>query len=352
MKKVLVWGLSNNRAGTEAVIVNYASRAEGISFDYLCYDEPLNHWSKLNRNGSRYFVIPTKIKDPVGNAKSLRAFMKAHAREYDVFWFNVNEASNIDPLILAKRYGIPRRIVHMHNSQLVDSKLTRIFHKLNHRKMIDLATDLWACSSNAASFLCEDDNVRILPNFIDAESVVFDGAKREAVRSKLGLNNAFVIGAVGRLTYQKNPLFLVQLLPALIEAGSNAHLMFVGAGELEQSIRDEALLLSVEERVHLVGTQDDVQAYLSAFDVYAQPSHFEGLSISVLEAQFNGLPCVVSQGMSDECIISSNISRLSIDDSEVWVEAILRARRDQGGLLEESKKYDARFVVNKIRELF
>lgn len=341
MKKVLVWGLTNNRAGTEAVIVNYASRIEDISFDFLCYEEPENHWEQLDRNGNRFFVIPSKIKDPLGYYRGISRFMKEHGREYDALWFNVNDAANVDPLKYAVKYGIPKRIVHMHNAHLVDAPLTRFFHRLNRGKLLDLATDFWACSDAAAAFLGHKGNTRIIPNVIDGQRMAFSPEKRAALRTQFGWDDAFVIGSVGRLAYQKHPEFLVELLPRLLERDPRVKLVFVGVGDLAQRLQELGESLRVADSVHLAGSQQDLQGYLSLFDVYAQPSRFEGLGISIVEAQFNGLPCVVSTDVPREVDITTAIEHRSTTDPAAWVDALLAGNRGDVELLPRAQLYDA-----------
>lgn len=352
MKKILVWGLTNNRAGTEAAIVNLASNAHDVSFDYLCYEEPLNHWDKLSRNSSRYFVIPSKMKDPVGNHRAMHEFMKQHASEYDAVWFNINEASNIDLLKLADRYNIPKRIVHMHNSQLVDVPLVRLFHGMNIKKLRRLGTDYWACSEAAASFLHPGGAVRVVPNIIDTESIAFSSEKRDRFRKQFDIEGSFVIGSVGRLTNQKDPAFLIALLPSLLEKDPSVRLVLVGDGELRRSLEELCESLGISDKVIFAGIQDDMQACLSAFDVYAQPSRYEGLGISIVEAQFNGLPCVVSDVVPPECKISTGIELVSTNDRDSWVKALLESNRSRTELLPEAEIYDSKNASALLDELF
>lgn len=349
MKKVLVWGLTNNRAGTEAVIVNYASNIDDVSFDFLCYEDPSVHWNKLDRNGNRYFVIPSKIKNPLAYWRAIGDFMKEHAREYDVLWFNVNDAANIDPLKYAVKYGIPKRIVHMHSSRVADAPLTRFFHGLNRKKLVELATDLWACSDDAAAFLGGDGEIRIVANVIDAGAVSFSEAKRRDIRSRLGLTDAHVIGFVGRLVALKRPEFLIELMPRLLQENPEVRLVIVGAGELEDELVRLSDSLGVSDKVYLVGSQEDMQGYLSAFDVYAQPSCFEGFGISILEAQMNGLACVVSDAVPNAVDVTDGIQHIPTTDVDGWTEALLRGDRAQVHRLSRAKRHDVA-VLSETRE--
>lgn len=352
--RVLVWGLSNNRAGTEMVIYNYVKHAPSISFDFLCYDEPLS-FSDLFEEGSphRYFVIPVKIKHPFAYMRALNAFMREHGSEYSALWFNVNEISNIDLLIYAKRYGIERRITHMHNSEIPDVFITKLFSKLNWRRCLALTTDRWACSDSAGSFLYRGLPYTVIPNMVNAEGCAFSPTKRKDIRARWSFGGSLVIGTVGRLAHQKNHEFLLRLMPSVLEKCRNAKLMIVGDGPLREDLTHLADELGLGDHVVFTGSQPDVQAFLSAFDVYAFPSFYEGLSLSILEAQFNGLPCVMSSGVGEESVISSNVAVVSLDKPQKWVSALLDADRKENTLIVgKAEKYDLGHIDEVASALF
>lgn len=338
--RILVWGLTNNLAGTEAVITTYVQASKEIDFDFLCYDEPINHAQLFQDTNNRYFVIPIKIKHPLANRAALNSFMKKHAEEYSALWFNVNEISNIDLLELSYKYGIPRRITHVHNPSFPDVFITKLFSKKNWKRCLQLTTEYWACSREAGKFLFKGREFQVIPNLVNVNMRQFSERKRNVVRSRYQLNESFVIGSVGRLVEQKNFKFLVRILPDLLKVNPKAVLMLVGNGPLADELKHETKQLGITDKVIFAGVQEDIQAFLSCFDVFALPSYYEGLSLSILEAQFNGLPCVLSTGVGDECIISSNATLLPLDDCRPWIECIAAASREENTLIEErAKKY-------------
>lgn len=337
-KRVLVWGLTNNRAGTETVITTYVKASENIIFDFLCYDEPTNYSYLFDGTENEYFVIPIKIQHPLANKKAINEFMKERGHLYSSLWFNVNEISNIDLLKLAKKYNIPQRITHVHNSSFPNVFITKLFSKLNWHKCLELSTDYWACSEEAGRFLFREKPFRVIPNLIDAEHRRFSEEKRRAIRRRYQIEDSFVIGVIGRLAVQKNVTFLISLLPKLMELKPSVVLMLVGSGSMLSILDELAKDLGVEDSVIFAGSQEDIQGYLSAFDVYAMPSLYEGLGISNLEAQFNGLPCVVSDGVGEKSTISSNVKVASLDNEFAWIDALLSARREEGALIEEKAK--------------
>lgn len=353
--RVLVWGFSNNRAGTEHVIHSIASKLPEVPFDFLCYSAPVAYSDLFDPDSNnRFFTIPVKIKHPVSYFRQLTSFMRDHAGEYKALWMNINDASNIDILKMAKRYGIPRRIVHMHSNCIPDVAVTQVFHRINRQKCSDLATDYWACSDSAGVFLFHGHSFHVLQNTVDVAALAYSEDDRLAIRQKWGISqDAHLIGTVGRLVDEKRPGFLVETLSLLVDSGNDCYLMFVGEGPLKSDLEKQAQEAGVLDRIRFTGAQESVSPYLSAFDVFAFPSVFEGLGIALIEAQFNGLPCVVSDGIVDEAIISSGVTRFSCNDKRAWLDALVKVKRQNCVLIDElASKYDSRTQISEIRNLF
>lgn len=133
------------------------------------------------------------------------------------------------------------------------------------------------------------------------------------IREALGLKNAFVIGHVGHLLQVKNQTFLIQLMPEILKRKANAKLVLLGEEDrpkLERLIHD----LRLEDRVIMTGNVRNVRDYLSAMDVFAFPSLFEGMPLSIVEVQANGLPCVLSTGVPKDVYLTDLIQALSLDE--------------------------------------
>lgn len=344
--RILVWGLSNNRAGTESVIENYSMALPELSFDYLCYDYPDNHQGLLHNGDNRFFVIPVKIKSPLRYKRALSSFMHDHGEEYSSLWFNINDVSNIDLLVEAAKYGIERRITHMHNAGMPDSLITQVFSRLNWGKCLQLTTDRWACSKVAGEFLYGKSEFSIVPNMVDVRRVSFSKEKREKLRSGFGIGDSMVIGSIGRFEPQKNYGFLISVLERLVNQGKDAVLLLVGKGSQQEEIVSLAERAGMVDRVILVGPQDDVQSFYSAFDVAVYPSLYEGLSLAIVEAQFNGLPCVLSETISRETVISDGVEFASIENAQDWVSKISQSKRANASLVKAKAE---RFDISNIR---
>lgn len=348
-----MWGLSNRRAGTEMVVDAYASSAEGASFDFLGYDYPAEFGHLLEGTDNRAFVIPAKSKNPLGYYRELNRFMREHTGEYSALWFNLNNMANIDPLVYAKRYGIERRIVHSHNSSEPPELLLRMFSAVNAARCRRLATDRWACSAVAGEYVFGGEPFRVVPNLIDVERCSFSETGRKRVRERYELEGKRVVGTVGRLCEQKNPMFLVEVFAEALERDSSLRLMFVGEGELRDAVEARAREAGIAEAVVFAGPQSDVRDFLSAFDVFAFPSIYEGLPLALLEAQFNGLPCVVSAAVAEDAVISSTTNAVSLEDKEGWVRALLGAERQAGSLIfDRADAYNLKKASGRAARLF
>lgn len=322
-KRILVWGLTNNKAGTEAVIKNYVLLSKGIVFDFLCYEEPTSYRMLFDNTKNKYFLFPKKSENPIYYYNKLHSFMKHCSKEYDALWMNINDAANVDAIIWAKRYGISKRIIHVHNSQVANMPMIKIFSFLNKQRCLNAATDYWACSELAGKNFFHGQSFTVIPNPVNPKNSLYSDKGRKKIRAAYEIHEEdFVVGAVGRLSYVKNISFLISLFPNLFRINPNMKLLLVGDGDLRPVLEQQVKQEGISGKVIFAGSQDDIADYLSAFDLYVMPSLFEGLPVSLLEAQFNGLPCVVSDAISSEAIISKNVLRVPLEKVDKWINAI------------------------------
>lgn len=150
------------------------------------------------------------------------------------------------------------------------------------------------------------------------------------MREQLKLNDKVVIGHVGNFTSAKNHEFLLRIFKAIVQKEPNARLLLVGGGENGKKIKKKAKELSIEDKVLFMGVRTDVNKLMQCMDVFVFPSLYEGLPVTIIEAQASGLPCVISDRVSNECIVTKEfvtILKLS-DTTEQWAEhVLLRAKQ-------------------------
>jgi glycosyltransferase involved in cell wall biosynthesis len=169
----------------------------------------------------------------------------------------------------------------------------------------------------------------VIPNGVDIQQRSTIG--RAELRQSLGVPpDSLLAVMLGRLEVRKGPLDFVRAAARARDAGSRAHFLVIGDGplraEVEQLIRD----LNIGDRVHLAGHRDDATALLPACDVFVQPSHYEGLSIAMLEALAAGLPMVSTRVAGvDEVLVNREGALLcDIGDIDSLTRHMLELERD------------------------
>ena len=339
-QRVLIFGMTDNPGGAESYVMSiYRSiDREKISFGFLCNTDVIAYEEEFREYGGKVYYIPMRRKHPLRFCRELDRFMKEHAHEYDAIWVNVSSLANIDYLVYAQRSGIQRRIIHSHNVRNTDSALRGILHRINKEHIAEYATDFWACSEAAADWFYQGaarNKAVILPNSVDPERFLFDQAGRDRIRREYHWQDKQIIGNIGRLHFQKNQAFAVEVFSAYHRTDPGSVLVLVGQGEEERSLRNEAERLGLSGCVVFAGVQDSIQDWLSAFDLFLFPSRFEGMSVALIEAQANGVPVLAStEAMEEAHRFNDNVVRLPLEEpAQKWAEMIpgLIGRRTTAG---------------------
>ena len=263
--------------------------------------------------------------------RELREFFATEGKKYDAIWYNAMAIPNLDLLKYAKKYGIKTRIIHSHSSMFKGNKVRQILHNLNRSKLPQIATHFFACSGIAADYMFIDkirSGAQIIQNAIEVDNFSFAEKDRLDLRTELGWNDCRVIGNVGRLDIQKNQPFLIDVFYEAYKKNPNLRLVIIGkvagANSTVDLIKEKIKSYGIEDEVLLAGSQKDMKRWLSSLDLFVLPSIFEGLPLSAVEAQANGLPVLVSDAVTTELKILDSIRYLSLDASiTVWAKAIL-----------------------------
>ena len=366
MYRVLMFGMTENPGGVESFLINYYRHIDRtkIQFDFLCNSyEPVAYEDELKELGGRTFHICARSVNYKTYKAEIEDLFQKHLKEWDAIWVNICSLANIDYLKLAKKYGIERRIIHSHNSQNMDSRLRGMLHKFNKLSIDKYATDYWACSDDAAKWFYKDkmmDKVIVIHNAIDVDRIAFNEQKRQTIRDQYGLKDKFIIGNVGRLHFQKNQSFMLDIFKEYSKKDQDALLVIVGQGPDEKMLKDKTKTLGLEDKVIFTGLQKDIQAWLSSFDVFLFPSVFEGLSIAALEAQANGVPILASEGViPQEVKMCDNFTFYSLDHTATeWADKLEEMKKVQRMSYQKTKQtfiqkgYDIDTEVKKLEELF
>lgn len=266
---------------------------------------------------------------------------------------------------IAMELGIPKVIVHSHSTGVdfkneEERKAVRETHeKFKAEFGKQHATHFCACSMEAAKWLYNDSinekDIIILNNGIDSERFSFNKIKRDELRKKYDLEDKIVVGNVGRFCFQKNPLFLIDSFAKAKNKNSKLFLVMIGEGDLKEEIEKLIEEKKMESDVLLLDWQENIQDYLQMFDVFCIPSNFEGLPITVIEAQAAGLRCLVSDTITGECKITDLVDFLPLE-SLVWCNAINQCsnaymRKNMSDIIKE-KGFDSRIEAKKLEDIY
>ena len=172
-------------------------------------------------------------------------------------------------------------------------------------------------------------------------------------RKSLGIaQDAYVVGHIGRLSKVKNHMFLLRVFQELRARKTNAHLLLVGSGELKEQLTKQITEQHLDECVTLISHRTDIPDLLRAMDVMVFPSLFEGLSVTLVEAQASGLKCVVSDTINPANLLSPETIPVSLDaPAEAWADIVLddALRNEMYGDIEA---YDMNREIHRLERLY
>lgn len=333
---------SMNRGGAENALMNYYRHVDRnkIQFDFLLTDP--NHTlfeDEIHSLGGSVFKVPPLTKtNPFPYFKGLRLFFKNHP-EYKIVHSHTSSKS-VFPLAFARFYGVPVRCSHSHSSS-IERGINGLIRKALMPFLKIVATDYLSCGDQAAKWLYgnrafQSGRVYVFKNVIEADKFRFNTETRNRYRDRYGFSDdTLVLGHTARFCAVKNHFFDIDILHVLRKKGLKAKLLLIGGGELEYAIKERAKEKGVEDDVVFVGVVSNVYDYEQAMDVFLLPSFYEGLPLSIIEAQVSGLPCITTEGkVSNESSVTDLVTYLSLDlGAEIWGEKIMeiwkRPRNDR-----------------------
>lgn len=353
-----------NRGGLETFIMNVYRNInrEKIQFDFLVHNNKEGDYDQeiLELGGNIYYISP-RNKGILKNKEELHNFFLEH-NEYEVIHQHVSSLSYLAPLKVGKKAGIKNRIVHSHSSKLSGKKINLFFHYLNQRKIENIATHKFACSDLAAKWLygskiSNENKYQLVYNGVDLDLYNFNVKGREIIRKELAIKEeTLVIGHVGRFSYPKNHIYLIDVFHEILKKDRNVLLVLVGDGELKDEINKKIIEYGITENVKMLGVRSDIPDLLSAMDILLFPSHYEGLPVTLVEAQASGLKCLVSNKITKQIKITENLEFMNInDDPEKWADSVLKNKnyyRRKQNINLSLKKFEIKVVAKDLENFY
>ncbi len=360
--RVLEIAASLKIGGAEKIArdIGYYSNSDFCQIDYVVFGDKIGEYEKeLQEKGCNVYHLPQPSSSYINYLKELYRLIKRNGYQavHAHTMFNSGWA-----ILIAKICRVPIRISHSHSVDDRPDKnhIQRLYEKVMQLIIVSFSTHYVGCGVKAGEILFGKNlyhkkGVTVL-NGIDTKKFAYSETNREEIRKKLEITNNFVIGHVGHLADVKNQSFLINLMPKILKKNKNATLLLLGEGEDRQKLEKQIIDLDLSQNIIMTGNVTDVYKYLSAMDAFVFPSLYEGMPLSVIEVQTNGLPCVMSDSVPQDVVLTDLIRRLSLKASEdVWVEAICDSKRCTPHIYEEKIRnlgLDSEKMVNKISNLY
>lgn len=321
-KILLINTVPTEKNGVTNVIFNYlmAMNEDCGMFDYVSLNKPEDYYLNIiEKKGGRVFVIPRSSRKLFSYWNSLLNLIKQN--KYDAVHVHGNSHTVVLELTAAKVAGCKIRIVHAHstkcNSITLHKKLAFLFDQL--------CTHRIACGKDAGRFMFGKRPFVVINNGINTDKYAFRIEKRIKIRKHLGWEQCIVIGHVGYFKAIKNQSFIVDVFECIYKQNHNCRLVLIGEGPMREDIQNKLDSKGLSKVACMTGNIDNVNDYLNAIDVIVMPSLFEGVPLTLIEQQANGLPCVVADTITREADKTGNLLFLSLHLSvEEWAQAVIR----------------------------
>ncbi|WP_026528976.1 glycosyltransferase [Butyrivibrio sp. VCD2006] len=312
--------------GMENFIMNIYENIdrERFSFDFAVHDIKENGYEpRIKELGGKVFLLPRMTKHPIKNMTELGRHIKEEG--YDVVVRHTANALVAPQLLAAKKAGAIT-ICHSHNE--TDPK--KIAHVLGRLLLLPNTDVRLACSENAGKWMYGDKSFEVINNAIDLNKFEYKAEKRQKVIDEFHLEGKHIYGHIANFIASKNHLFLMEIFKEIARLDEKAVFICLGEGDLKPEVMQKAKDLGIGDKVIFTGIRHDAENFMSAFDVMVFPSFFEGLPLTLIEAQVSSLPILMSDTITPNVIVTKGLveSKSIQDSAESWAEAAIQLRND------------------------
>ena len=339
-KKILIGFIGDGRGGgVDKFILELIEKLSLVEYKIDLFTNHKNEelLKRMNEKGIGLYQV-CSAKNPIKQYIDIKTIMLK--KRYDVVYFNISTAVPCSGIIAAKKVGVNNIIVHSHSSGLdEENKYIRLFmiwiHKICKNIVSAYATKCVACSQKAGEWLytkriVQSPKFQVLYNSVDLNDFAFKESIRQKIRNQYKIENKKVIIQVANFTYPKNHEFTKEVFKNVIKKDPSYILWLLGGDGKIEKIQKMVEQYKLEGYVFFMGKVENVIDYLQAADIFILPSLFEGYPISALEAQANGLPCLLSDNITPEVIKTASCQRIPLKE-ELWCKKLLSMRNDRKG---------------------
>jgi glycosyltransferase involved in cell wall biosynthesis len=315
--------------GAEAMIMSLYRHMDTskVQFDFLVHTDQEGVYDKeiIERGGEIHHAPEYHGYNHLAYKAWWRSFLKEYP-EYHILHFHIRGTAAI-AIPVARNMG-RITIAHSHNTSN-GNRVKAVIKNFFQRSLRKDATYLFACSEPAGTWLfgknvLQAKNFFLWKNAIDVDSFTFSLEARKKMRDEFKIQDSFVVGHVSRFSSAKNHMFLLEIFKDIHQKNPRSKLLLVGDGELRESIERRIKELNLEDAIIITGFRADVPDIMQAMDVFLFPSLFEGLPVTLIEAQASGLVVVASDKIAPEVQVTPLLHFISLDEpASYWSDFVL-----------------------------
>lgn len=288
-----------------------------VQFDFAVHNAKRDHFDdEIEALGGHIYRLPRfRVYNWLAYRRAWENFFREHPGYVCVHGHMTSTASVYLPA--AKRAGVARTVAHARSAG-TDSGMKGRLTRLMRRNLWKKTDFCFACSALAGKAVFGEKAwkkglVHVIPNALAVEKFAYDPDKREEMRSRLQVQDCFVVGHVGRFNPMKNHPFLLEIFAQIQKERKDAALLLLGVGSGMDAAKETARRLGIGDRVHFLGNRENVADYYQAMDFLVFPSLYEGMPGTVLEAQAAGLPCLIADTITPEVKVTGLVQTMSLE---------------------------------------
>lgn len=357
MKKILHVLYSMDSGGIEQFLLNLVNEnsisQKNVQMDFLLW-KPHNQMKKeLEDCGAKIILVNNPRENFYKFAKSSLKIFKS----YDVVHLHSDYFNGVLS-VLARSAGVKKIISHSHtiDDGKRDGVIRCVYRRISKFLIIKNSDELIGCSVDASFHLFgrKNMNSKVVFNGINTRHFIFN--KENYLKQELYISEeTFLMGHIGRFSIEKNHIRLIKIFKVLKDEHQNAHLVLIGDGPLKPEILKLIEIEGLQDSIHLLGVRSDIVNILKSVDLFVLPSKFEGLPLTIIEAQAAGTKIAMSNNIpADVEILKKIILRIDLRKSnkklakELWDWHSLKVEITEEDRLESLKPFDIKEVYEEL----
>ncbi len=315
--------------GMENFIMNIYENIdlERFHFDFAVHSIKENGFEpRIEALGGKVFLLPRMTRHPFENFSTLRKIIRSEG--YDIVIRHTANALVAPQLFFAKKEKVIT-VCHSHNE--TDPQKTA--HFLGRLLLLHCTDVRLACSEKAGKWMYGSKSYQVVNNAIDLKKFEFSDEKKAAVIKEFSLEDKHIYGHIANFIASKNHPFLLEVFKEICKLDDKAVLICLGEGDLRSEAMQKAKELAIADRVIFTGIRHDAENFMSAFDVMIFPSFFEGLPLTLIEAQVSSLPILMSDTITPKVVVTEGLvkSKSLSESATDWAKEAVAMREQSLG---------------------